>query len=66
MKSFIISATVGLFAALTQAVAIPETRTFEAQLTFHGATPSAAYTVSVPTDGSVVTICKSVSIESII
>ena len=62
MKSFIIASTFGLFAALTHAVAIPaavEARQFQAQLTFHGATPDDSYTVSVPTDGSVLQLGKS-------
>ena len=71
MKSAIISATIiGLFVALSQAVAIPaevvEARqSEEALLFFVGATPDANYTLSVAVGGPSVAIGKSIYFDSL-
>ena len=62
MKSVILPAIVGLFAALSQAVALPaeiQARQMTAEVIFFGANPDANYTLLVPTDNSVVPIGKS-------
>lgn len=58
MKSFAISTLLFLLATNLNAAPTSNARQFEAQLTFEGAPPDVAYfTLSVPTDGSVFTIC---------
>ena len=59
MKTFTISTALVALAALINAAPAPTARQFQAQITFEGATSEAFYTLSVPTDGSVFTICKS-------
>ena len=60
MKAFTISAAVAFCIAQVHASPTPaksEARQFEAQVTFQGAPPDAAfYTLSIPTDGTVITI----------
>ena len=71
MKSAIISATIiGLFVALSQAVAIPaevvEARqSEEALLFFVGATPDSNYTLSVAVGGPSVAVGKSIYFDSL-
>lgn len=58
MKAFIISSFLCLLATKLHATPTSNARQFQAQLTFEGAPPAAAfYTLSVPTDGSLFTIC---------
>lgn len=66
MRAFIISATVALLASLASAAPAPttpewapETRQFQAQITFFGADSDASFSLSVPTDGSEFSISKS-------
>lgn len=56
MKLSTITATLALLT--TSALAAPTARQFEAQITFHGATPEDTFTQSVPTDSTVFYICK--------
>ena len=61
MKAVIFSATIGLFAALSQAVAIPadvKARQSAADIEFIGVDPRDNYGLTVPTDGTVVIISK--------
>lgn len=59
MKTFAIAATLALLASSTIAApAVKAARQFEAQITFHGATPDDTFTQSVPTDGSTFYVCR--------
>lgn len=57
MKSFTITSLIMALATLTSAAPAPESRQFQAQITFIGAA-DASYKLSVPTDGSVFPISK--------
>lgn len=70
MKISTISAALALLATSALASPVPadapSKRQFEAQITFQGAPPDVAfYTLSFPTDGSLVPICKSPPLFSI-
>ena len=63
MKSILISTALALLASSTHAAPTPaniKARQFEVQVTFQGAPPDAAfYTLSIPADGSLITISRS-------
>ncbi|KAL8939087.1 MAG: hypothetical protein Q9211_002900 [Gyalolechia sp. 1 TL-2023] len=72
MKAFTISAAVALLASLASAAPAPttphrapETRQFQAQITFFGADPDAFFSLSVPTDGSAFPINNPLSVSKI-
>ncbi|KAL9006194.1 MAG: hypothetical protein Q9188_001073 [Gyalolechia gomerana] len=72
MRAFTISATVALLASLASAAPAPttpdwapETRQFQAQITFFGADSDASFSLSVPTDGSEFSISNPLSVSKI-
>ncbi|KAF6230585.1 hypothetical protein HO173_011122 [Letharia columbiana] len=66
MKAFTISTFLFLLASQLHAAPSSSARQFQAQLTFQGAPPAAAFfTLSVPTDGSVFEISNVLSVSHI-
>lgn len=66
MKAFTLAIATALLASSAFAApAAKAARQFEAQITFHGATPEDTFTQSVPTDGSTFYVYDKSSITSI-
>ena len=58
MKVLNIATSLAVLASAAYAAPTLKARQFEAQITYHGATPEDSVTQSVPTDGTIFEVCK--------